>query len=155
MAGAALMLSGSATAANLRLDEPSTAFAVQAAVAGAREWLEDPRCQTIFSDFEDLSGKPLLEVLAERGESGPEHLDRVFFYDGSHTRFCQGFGAAAVTQPGSHVVYVCSKEFRQLARNRRKAVATIIHELLHTLGLGENPPSPREIDTAVASRCGH
>jgi hypothetical protein len=30
----------------------------------------------------------------------------------------------------------------------------VIHETLHTLGLGENPPSSAEIDSAVARRCG-
>jgi hypothetical protein len=29
----------------------------------------------------------------------------------------------------------------------------IIHEMLHTLGLGENPPSSREITQRVTERC--
>jgi len=29
----------------------------------------------------------------------------------------------------------------------------IIHEMLHTLGLGENPPSSREITQRVNERC--
>ncbi len=33
-------------------------------------------------------------------------------------------------------------------------VATLIHEILHTLGLGENPPSSREITARVLARCG-
>ena len=31
--------------------------------------------------------------------------------------------------------------------------ATLIHEALHTLGLGENPPTSREITSRVVSRC--
>jgi hypothetical protein len=30
----------------------------------------------------------------------------------------------------------------------------IIHEILHSLGLGENPPSSDEITKQVAARCG-
>jgi hypothetical protein len=29
----------------------------------------------------------------------------------------------------------------------------VIHEMLHTLGLGENPPSSQEITQAVVKRC--
>ena len=38
-------------------------------------------------------------------------------------------------------------------RNPREAEAMIIHELLHTLGLGENPPTSIEITRRVESRC--
>jgi len=31
--------------------------------------------------------------------------------------------------------------------------ATIIHEMLHSLGLGENPPAPRYITDRVKQRC--
>jgi hypothetical protein len=33
------------------------------------------------------------------------------------------------------------------------AEAVIIHEMLHTLGLGENPPSSTEITFRVLNRC--
>jgi hypothetical protein len=29
----------------------------------------------------------------------------------------------------------------------------VIHELLHTLGLGENPPTPQDITRRVKARC--
>jgi hypothetical protein len=31
--------------------------------------------------------------------------------------------------------------------------AVIIHEMLHSLGLGENPPSSKEITLRVMQRC--
>ena len=34
------------------------------------------------------------------------------------------------------------------------AAALVIHEELHVLGLGENPPSAREITARVVARCG-
>ena len=32
---------------------------------------------------------------------------------------------------------------------------TIIHEMLHSLGLGENPPESVAITAQVLKRCGH
>ena len=36
----------------------------------------------------------------------------------------------------------------------RRAVEIVLHEFLHTLGLGENPPTSRAITERVAVRCG-
>ena len=35
----------------------------------------------------------------------------------------------------------------------RLAEALVIHEMLHTLGLGENPPTSTEITKRVEGRC--
>jgi hypothetical protein len=35
-----------------------------------------------------------------------------------------------------------------------EAEAALIHEMLHTLGLGENPPRSRDITARVRARCG-
>jgi hypothetical protein len=35
-----------------------------------------------------------------------------------------------------------------------RADVLLIHEMLHSLGLGENPPSSREITEHVVARCG-
>jgi hypothetical protein len=52
-------------------------------------------------------------------------------------------------------VYVCTAWFREaFATNPGLAEEVIIHESLHALGLGENPPSSQEITTRVAERCG-
>lgn len=169
MAGAALLLHGWAPAgaesretpsiepagapAFIRIGQPQTILVLRAAINGAHEWLGDPVCQQVFSDFRDLSGTLLSDVLSERGESGQEHLERLFFYDGSRGEVCTGRGAAALTQPGSHVVFICPAGFREIAREPRKARVIVIHELLHTLGLGENPPSGHEITARVQERC--
>jgi hypothetical protein len=62
----------------------------------------------------------------------------------------------AFTSPGSQVVYYCGDRFiRNLTRRGLSALATtIIHEELHSLGLGENPPSAEEIGRRVEARCG-
>jgi hypothetical protein len=41
-----------------------------------------------------------------------------------------------------------------MRRNSRHVEAILIHELLHSLGLGENPPSSDYITSRVRARCG-
>jgi hypothetical protein len=49
---------------------------------------------------------------------------------------------------------VCGRDFeRAWKRNPREVQATIIHEMLHSLGLGENPPAPRDITDRVQQLC--
>ena len=43
----------------------------------------------------------------------------------------------------------------QRRHDRRQTEVILIHETLHTLGLGENPPSSREITSRVLARCGY
>jgi hypothetical protein len=50
---------------------------------------------------------------------------------------------------------VCGRVFREAAsRQESRAEIAVIHEALHTLGLGENPPDSLEITRRVAERCG-
>jgi hypothetical protein len=138
----------------VRLRHNRDGFIVNQAVRGAHRRLGDPGCQKVFSDFNEPSGRRLQDVLDERGETGQGHLRRLFFYDGAEARNCRASGVLAYTQPGSHVIYVCSRWFREaFATNPSKVEAVIIHEALHTLGLGENPPDNHEITTRVMERC--
>lgn len=50
-------------------------------------------------------------------------------------------------------VFVCPSFRREAERDPWAAESWIIHELLDTLGLGENPPSSREITQRVTERC--
>jgi len=43
---------------------------------------------------------------------------------------------------------------RQVSKNSRHAEAALIHEALHSPGLGENPPSSDYISERVLARCG-
>jgi hypothetical protein len=142
------------SSARIHLPDIATEWSLRQAIDGAHEWLASPSCQAVFSDFEDLSGKLLSDVLAERGLTGQEHLGRLGFYDGSHTRQCRVPGRAFMTAPGYALVFVCPREVRRLSTTPREARATIIHEVLHTLGLGENPPASHEITKRVLERCG-
>ncbi len=138
----------------IHLLDLATAWRLRQAIDGAHEWLADPGCTAVFSDFEDLSGTRLSDVLAERGLTGQEQLDRLGFFDGSDLRQCDAPGAAFRTAPGYALVYVCPIGFRQVSTDTYEARAMVIHEVLHTLGLGENPPAPDEITHRVLERCG-
>jgi hypothetical protein len=134
---------------------PAPEPAVRWAVAGARQRLERPACQRLFSEFSDTSGRTLQANLDALGRTGADHLGLILFADGSDRRRCKVDNTFAFTTPGSGVVYVCGRAFRDLAkRDARGAQALIIHELLHTLGLGENPPSSLEITKRVLATCG-
>ena len=140
---------------HVRMSRSRDGFAVRQAVRGALRRLGDPRCQAVFSDFEEASGRRLQEVLDERGLSGQELLSLLMFYDGAQVPQCRKPGVLAFTAPGSHVIYICTAWFREVFElNPARTEAVIIHESLHSLGLGENPPSGREITDRVVERCG-
>src|SRR5512132_3984813 len=73
----------------IHLPDIAMEWRLRQAIDGAREWLGSPSCQALFSDFEDVSGKRLSDVLAERGLTGQDQLDRLGFYDGSDLRQCR------------------------------------------------------------------
>jgi hypothetical protein len=83
-----------------------------------------------------------------------EHLARLRIHDGEipkGSRRCASPGAAAFTSGGA-AVFVCGTNFHSRGRTFRENA--LIHEMLHTLGLRENPPSSAEISRRVAERCG-
>jgi hypothetical protein len=52
----------------------------------------------------------------------------------------------------SRVVRLCPA-FKKLQSDVSHAATIVIHEELHSLGLGENPPSSLEITARVVARC--
>jgi len=130
----------------------SERFAVVRALVGAARALGHPECQALLDEFAEGSGRPLRAALQASGLTAPEYLGGVFFYD-SPTPLCRG-SALAVTKPGNRAVLVCGSRFvRQAERSARYAEAVLIHEALHSLGLGENPPSSDYITEQVQARC--
>ena len=128
--------------------------ALRKAVTGAHRRLERPDCQRLFAEFADASGRPLQEGLDALGQTGAGYLALVLFADASGRPHCKAGGSYAFTMPGSRVIYVCGSQFKEAAdQNSAKAEAVIIHEALHSLGLGENPPSSTEITARVLARC--
>jgi hypothetical protein len=138
----------------VRFEDPRDGIAVNDAILGARNRLDDPRCRALFTDFREPSGRSLQEVLDAAEETAQSRLRSLAFRDGSRRSSCRPPSPIAVTVPGSLVIYVCGREFRAAAeRSRVLADAVVIHELLHSLGLGENPPTPKAITDAVLARC--
>jgi hypothetical protein len=130
------------------------AAAVERALAGAAHRLERAECRRIFSDFRGTGGAPLQEELDRLGLSGRDYLSLVVFADGHGHRSCRGTGVMAITAPGSRVVRVCGPRFLEAqARSPERAELVVLHEALHTLGLGENPPDSLEITRRVGLRC--
>ena len=122
---------------------------------GARARLAAPECQQVLSDFVDERGRTLTTVLRESGRTAQEHLDLLYLAEGNVTPQCLGGKRLAFTTPHSRVVFICEQLFEPYAKqNPTGAEILLIHEFLHTLGLGENPPSTNEITDRVASRCG-
>jgi len=141
-----------ATVTNARLRQPRDRAFLTSAIRGAARRLGDPRCQALLGELRDRGRRPLREALQAEGLSAPEFLDHLYFYDGTET----GCGAQrlAYTVPGYRVVYVCSKRFRDVyQRNTSLAEVAVVHEALHCLGLGENPPTPQEINAMVQAAC--
>jgi hypothetical protein len=75
------------------------------------------------------------------------------FLDGSGESLCRREKVMLVSTPNVPRVVVCPG-FARVARSEPGvAESLVIHEVLHTLGLGENPPSSSEITRRVEARC--
>jgi hypothetical protein len=85
--------------------------------------------------------------------SGTEYLSLVYFADGLDRGRCEDTGILATATPGSRLVSVCGRFARAYRNDPTWAEVVVIHEALHTLGLGENPPSSSEISARVSARC--
>ncbi len=149
---------GGSTGAGLwpkvQIRDPVTRDATRRALDGAAKWLSATQCARLFSEFRDASGQPLAARLLELESTPPEYLGLVYFQDGERHPTCQRHGILAFTEVGSRVVYVCGRDFaRAWDKSPREIVTTLIHEMLHSLGLGENPPTPRDISDRVQALC--
>jgi hypothetical protein len=138
----------------IHIDHEATADRLRRVLDGARQALGDPGCQQVLDEFSDLTGVPLRARLQEIDQTPRNYLGLIIFYDGrTHPRCSQG-QVLAVTHVGSRVVFVCPQQLAARERhNPRWTEATLIHEALHTLGLGENPPSSQDITKAVMRQC--
>jgi hypothetical protein len=141
-------------AKRVRLGAPFSAGTVRRALGNARRRLERPGCQRVLTDFADEHGRPLQEALDREGTPSEALLDRLLFYDGTGQARCASRRTLAFTFPRSTIVFVCAEQFTEAAfRDPLTAEAALIHEGLHSIGLGENPPSSSAITARVLSRC--
>jgi hypothetical protein len=127
---------------------------VRRAVRGAAQRLAQSECQQVLSDFHSPDGMALRDRVAAFEVPPEGYLALVVFADGSADRACLNRRVLAFTSPGSRVVRICPSFPLEHARDAGVAEANVIHEMLHTLGLGENPPSTHEINARIYARCG-
>jgi len=131
-----------------------TAGAVRWALSGAAQRLAKPSCRDVLSTFKDEGGQPLERKLDALGLDGAVYLGVIQFRDGSREDQCLRYDRVAFTTEGGNIVWVCGRRFeRAWVNDRRFAEVVIIHEALHTLGLGENPPSSQAITARVSASC--
>jgi hypothetical protein len=144
-----------ATGARYRFSDFDARVAVERAVHGAGRRLAERRCHSVIAEFADRQGLPLTEKLYTMGMTPIEYLGTLRFVEAPESAPCRFTSATvAFTAPGRRIVRVCPIPFKQLYRvDSWTAEFLIIHELLHTLGLGENPPTPQEITKRVKARC--
>jgi hypothetical protein len=129
------------------------AVAVARAREGAARRLEDAQCRLVFSDFRDALGRTIERNLEKWDMSPAEYLRMLPFVDGSGEALCQREKVMLASIPNVPRVIVCPG-FARLQRYEPGAAEILaIHEVLHTLGLGENPPASTEITQRVEARC--
>jgi len=157
----ALVLQGATAGAasqakRTRINRPLSAFdgaALERAREGAARKLEGTECQKLLAEFHDAQGRPLRENLAKWGVEAPDYLRMIPFLDGSGHELCRWGKVDLAAAPGVPRVFVCGPFAATQLREPRTAEAEVIHEMLHTLGLGENPPTSAEITSRVMGRC--
>jgi hypothetical protein len=157
LGGAPAEASGDGRKAPLRIRVPDAAgIAVRRALLAIKVRLAEPACRQVLSEFHSNGlHKPLLEVLELMGRTPEEHLDALIFQDGSRKGHCASPKVLAFTYPGHDTIYVCASRFKSaVSNNAFYAEMILIHEMLHTLGLGENPPTSLEITARVTELCG-
>ncbi len=142
--------------ASLPFVDPRLGPAVLRTVERAAERFATPGCSMLLTDFQDLrSGQPLAETLAASGRTASGFLASLRFFDADHMVQCRRRSTWAWIPVGGDVVFVCRSRFASLLRKDEWLAGNVlIHEALHSLGLGENPPSSEEITATVVRRCG-
>jgi hypothetical protein len=127
--------------------------AVERARKGAMQKLEREQCRRLLAEFRDTKGRALEANLADWGMGPAAYAALVPFLDGSREPLCRRVQTALVSSPGVRRVFVCPSFVEVSVRDPLLAESLVIHEILHTLGLGENPPSQLEITRRVAAHC--
>ncbi len=136
------------------IDDAQVRLAVQRALADASVVLAGEKCQAVLAEFSDSDRQPLTTRLTALNVSVQAYLRLLIVQDGQQHPRCEQPGILAFTTPGSRAIYVCGEAFVRLSlRTPEEARTTVIHEVLHSLGLGENPPAPSVISHRVKQLC--
>jgi hypothetical protein len=129
------------------------ARSVEAAREGAMRRLREPECQRLLEDFRDADGNPLTTRLDSFGVPADQYLAMLPFLDGARRPLCRAGQSELLTVRGVARIIVCEPFVQTVTRERVTAEVYVIHEMLHTLGLGENPPTSQQITQRVKRQC--
>jgi hypothetical protein len=131
---------------------PQMRAALARALRMAVRKLSSAGCGRIFSEFADSWQSPPSADDPVRTEG--TLFDGLDFRDGMPYGVCRDNRILAFTRPGSRSIYLCGDQFSHAAFiNLEYAANILIHEGLHCLGLGEDPPSSKSITALVAADC--
>lgn len=137
----------------LQLPDPVARQMARAALDLAWQRLGQPGCGAVLNGFTDPSGRPLEHRLATLSVDVQTYLTMLVIIDGTRETPCRT-GVLAFTTPGSRVIRICLDQLKQAwQQSPDHTTANFIHEMLHTLGLSENPPSSAEITSRVLAAC--
>jgi hypothetical protein len=152
-----LVLLGGAASAHAQVGlRPLPSFearSVEFAREGAMRRLLVPECRALLDELRDAEGRPLTAKLASFGVSADQYLAMIPFLDGTSRPLCKGGQSQLLTARGVARIAVCRPFLQTVDRERVTAEVYVIHEMLHTLGLGENPPTSQEITQRVKRQC--
>jgi hypothetical protein len=120
----------------------------------AVERLGTEACRAMFEELHDFTGRPAARRLADGERSPSSHFVRLRFVERRDGPCAQGGRVAAWSSPGDPLVRVCPRVFAAVAgQDRGEAAAILIHEALHTLGVGEDA-AKQPLTDYVRSHCG-
>ena len=129
-------------------------FALERAVNAASERLELPSVDECSPSFATLRPDNPRKTRCSRGYATPLPARITFREAVILTQAAGTRRRLAFTWVGRRDVFICGPQLWQTNRTNPPIVeALIIHEIMHTLGLGENPPSSLEINARVKKRC--
>jgi hypothetical protein len=127
---------------------------VRRAVEEAKTRLHVAECEGLVDEFKDPDGVSLRKRLEDQDMTIEARLDAIRFVDASESEHCRSSNTYAFAVRAGLVVYVCPRTMEKaLRRQPARVQAVVIHELLHTVGLGENPPTSTYITARVEARC--
>jgi hypothetical protein len=121
----------------IRIRTSRDAYAAQVAMTGAYNRWQDPSCREPLLALRDSEGRTLRENVPQ---GVPEELYPSFIVL-MLAQSCPS-GILAMTKPGSRIVGLCPRFTDQVFKDQRSAEVALLHEALHTLGLGEIPGAP-------------
>ena len=137
----------------LHLADPVARHMARAALDLAWQRLGQPGCGAVLDGFNDPSGRSLEHRLATLSVDVQTYLTMLVFIDGTRETPCRT-GVLAFTTPGSRVIRICVDQLKQAwQQSPDHTIANFIHEMLHSLGLSENPPSSAEITSRILAAC--